>query len=484
MKKITNLITNCNVVRTIGDVNVEVSSVVFDSRQATEGSLYVAQKGVSADGHLFMDAAIDKGAIAIICERLPESIRPNIVYVQVKDAALSLGLIASAFYENPSQSLKLIGITGTNGKTTTVTLLHRLFTGLGFRCGMLSTVNNLIGDEVIPSTHTTPDAVQLNSLLSQMVESGCEYVFMEVSSHAIVQHRISGLVFTGALFSNLTHDHLDYHLTFDSYLKAKKMFFDALPSTAFALTNVDDRNGLVMVQNSKANIQTYSIRSMADFRGRIVENTIEGLSMQIDKHQVWFKLVGEFNAHNIMVVYGAAVLLGIPSDEVLQVLSGIRSAEGRFENIENNRGVVAIVDYAHTPDALENVLNTIQELCSSNQQVITVVGCGGDRDAAKRPTMAKIAVNLSDRVILTSDNPRTEDPNSILNQMKAGVEPFLMKKVLVIENRREAIRTACAFANSGDIVLVAGKGHEKYQEIQGVKHHFDDKEELINILNS
>jgi len=484
VKKITNLITNCNVVRTIGDVNVEVSSVVFDSRQATEGSLYVAQKGVSADGHLFMDAAIDKGAIAIICERLPESIRPNIVYVQVKDAALSLGLIASAFYENPSQSLKLIGITGTNGKTTTVTLLHRLFTGLGFRCGMLSTVNNLIGDEVIPSTHTTPDAVQLNSLLSQMVESGCEYVFMEVSSHAIVQHRISGLVFTGALFSNLTHDHLDYHLTFDSYLKAKKMFFDALPSTAFALTNVDDRNGLVMVQNSKANIQTYSIRSMADFRGRIVENTIEGLSMQIDKHQVWFKLVGEFNAHNIMVVYGAAVLLGIPSDEVLQVLSGIRSAEGRFENIENNRGVVAIVDYAHTPDALENVLNTIQELCSSNQQVITVVGCGGDRDAAKRPTMAKIAVNLSDRVILTSDNPRTEDPNSILNQMKAGVEPFLMKKVLVIENRREAIRTACAFANSGDIVLVAGKGHEKYQEIQGVKHHFDDKEELINILNS
>lgn len=484
MKKIGSLITNCNVIQIVGSADTLVTSVVFDSRKVIDGAVYVAQKGVNADGHLFIDAAIEKGAVVIVCEEFPATLNPNVVYVKVDDSAKSLGFIASSFYNNPSQLLKLIGVTGTNGKTTTVTLLHKLFTGLGYRCGMLSTVNNIIGDIVIASTHTTPDAVQLNLLLAQMVEDGCEYVFMEVSSHAIAQHRITGLFFTGALFSNLTHDHLDYHVTFDSYLKAKKLFFDLLPSSAFALTNVDDRNGMVMVQNSKANIQTYSIRSMADFRGRIIENTIEGLSMQIDKHQVWFKLVGEFNAHNIMVVYATAVLLGIPSDEVLQVLSGLRSAEGRFEQVENKSGIVAIVDYAHTPDALENVLETIQQLCSSNQQVITVVGCGGDRDAAKRPTMAKIAVNLSDRVILTSDNPRTEDPILILEQMKAGVEPFLMKKVLVIENRREAIRTACALANVGDVLLVAGKGHEKYQEIHGVKHHFDDKEELINILNS
>lgn len=484
VKKITNLITDCDVLQLVGNADTMISSVVFDSRKSTEGALYVAQRGVSADGHQFIDAAISLGAVAVVCEVLPAKLLPTITYVLVDDSAKSLGLIASAFYNNPSRLLKLVGITGTNGKTTTVTLLHQLFTDLGYRCGLLSTVQNKIGQDVLPATHTTPDAVQLNMLLAQMVESRCEFVFMEVSSHAITQHRIAGLTFTGGLFSNLTHDHLDYHKTFDAYLKAKKQFFDALPDTAFALTNADDRNGMVMVQNSKAKVYSYSIRSMADFKGRIMENAIEGLTMQIDQHEVWFKLVGEFNAHNIMVVYGAAILLGIPSNEVLQVLSGLNSAEGRFENVPNNRGIVAIVDYAHTPDALENVLNTIQELCSENQQVITVVGCGGDRDAMKRPEMAKIAANLSDRVILTSDNPRTEDPNAILAQMQAGVEPFLMKKVLTIENRREAIRTACALANKGDIILVAGKGHEKYQEINGVKHHFDDKEELLNILNS
>jgi UDP-N-acetylmuramoyl-L-alanyl-D-glutamate--2,6-diaminopimelate ligase len=349
---------------------------------------------------------------------------------------------------------------------------------------MLSTVENRIGNEVIPATHTTPDAVQLNLLLSQMVDEGCEFVFMEVSSHSVVQHRIAGLSFTGAIFSNLTHDHLDYHKTFDAYLKAKKQFFDTLSESAFALTNIDDRNGLVMVQNSPARVYTYSIRAMADFKGKIIENTLEGLSMQIEKDTVWFKLVGEFNAHNLMAVYSTAILLNLNSDDVLPVLSNLNSAEGRFEHVQNSSEVAAIVDYAHTPDALENVLKTIQELCVEGQQVITVVGCGGDRDALKRPKMARIAADYSHRVILTSDNPRSEDPNEILAQMQAGLDLLQTKKVLTIENRREAIKTACTLAHKGDVILVAGKGHEKYQEIKGVKHHFDDKEVLIEFLNS
>ena len=484
MKRVINLITDCNVVELIGSAEVDITSVVFDSRLATANSMYVAQRGVSVDGHLFIDAAIQLGAVAVVCEEFPSKMSDGITYVKVKNSSESLGFISASFYDFPSQKLKLVGITGTNGKTTTVTLLHLLFTNMGYKCGLLSTVQNKIGNEIVPATHTTPDAVQLNLLLSQMVAEGCEYVFMEVSSHAIYQHRITGLSFTGALFSNLTHDHLDYHKTFDAYLKAKKMFFDCLPKNAFALTNLDDRNGLVMTQNSSAQISTYSIRSMSDFRGKIIENSLEGLCMQIDQHQVWFKLVGEFNAHNIMVVYGTAVLLGLSSEEVLQVMSGLDSAEGRFEYVPNNQGIIAIVDYAHTPDALENVLKTIQELCTDNQQIITVVGCGGDRDALKRPKMAQIATAFSTKVVLTSDNPRTENPYSILEQMQKGIDAVDSRKVLTIENRHEAIKTACALANKGDVILVAGKGHEKYQEIQGVKHHFDDKEELLNILKS
>lgn len=483
MKRVINLISQCEALKVIGNAQVEVSSVTFDSRKVCNGTLYVAQRGVVTDGHKYVDAAISSGAVAIVCEELPKVVKAEITYVLVSDSSKALGFIASAFYGEPSSKLKLVGITGTNGKTTTVTLLHSLFTAMGYKCGMLSTVHNKIGAEIQPSSHTTPDAVQLNKLLNDMVLEGCAYAFMEVSSHAIVQHRIAGLTFAGAMFSNITHDHLDYHKTFDAYLKAKKAFFDMLPSTSFALTNSDDRNGGVMLQNTNAHKYSYSIRSMADFRCKIIESTLEGLCLQIEHNSVWFKLVGEFNAHNIMAVYGAACLLGLPKEEVLQVLSGLDSAEGRFEYVRNQQGIVAIVDYAHTPDALENVLKTIKDVCSGNENVITVVGCGGDRDAQKRPVMAQIGAELSHRLILTSDNPRTEDPNVILHHMEAGLDPIQLKKTLVIESRREAIKTACMLANPGDVILVAGKGHEKYQEIQGVKYHFDDKEELIHFLN-
>ncbi len=484
MKKIINLIADCNVLDHVGCLDVEINSIFFDSRKVVQDSMYIAQRGVSVDGHRFIEDAIQKGASAIVCEDYPIQFKEGVTYIKVDNSSKSLGYIASEYYNHPSNKLKLIGITGTNGKTTTVTLLHSLFTAMGYKCGLLSTVQNKIGNKVIPSNYTTPDALELNLLLSDMVVQGCEFAFMEVSSHAVVQHRIAGLLFTGALFSNLTHDHLDYHKTFDEYLKAKKLFFDSLPKSAFAVTNLDDRNGLVMTQNCSAKSHTYSIRTMADFRGKILENSLQGLCMQIDQHQVWFKLVGEFNAHNIMVVYATAMLLGMPSEEVLQVMSGMNSAEGRFEYVSNDRGIIAIVDYAHTPDALENVLKTIKELCVDQQQIITVVGCGGDRDELKRPKMAQIATAYSSRVILTSDNPRTEDPYSILEQMYKGVDITDARRVLMIENRREAIKTACAFAQPGDVVLVAGKGHEKYQDIMGMKSHFDDKEELLNILNS
>lgn len=483
MKRVIDIIQQCRASKIIGNSEVEVLSIVFDSRKVTSGSMYVAQRGVTNDGHQFIDAAIQSGAVAVMCEQLPVDIHPEVVYIVVDDSAWSLGFLSAAFYNHPSEKLKLVGITGTNGKTTTVTLLHQLFLNLGYSCGMLSTVHNKIGNQILPATHTTPDAVQLNLLLAQMVDAGCEFVFMEVSSHAIVQHRIAGLSFTGGIFSNLTHDHLDYHKTFEAYLKAKKIFFDTLSENAFALTNIDDRNGLVMVQNSKAKVSTYSIRTMADFKGKIMENSLEGLCMQIDKHAVWFKLVGEFNAHNLMAIYATAVLLKLDPEEILPVLSNLDSAEGRMEYVSNTAGITAIVDYAHTPDALENVLKTIQELCGDHQQVITVVGCGGDRDALKRPKMARIAADFSDRVILTSDNPRSEDPNDILAQMQAGIEAHQNKKVLIIENRHQAIKTACTLAQKGDVILVAGKGHEKYQEIMGVKHHFDDKEEIVNYLN-
>ncbi len=484
MKTINQLIINCKTLEIIGSLKNEVSSIHFDSRNVTQGSMYVAQKGTHIDGHLFIDDCISKGSIAIVCEELPKNIQKNITYIKVENSSFALGYIASAFFNEPSKKIKLIGITGTNGKTTTVTLLHKLFLSLGFNCGLISTVCNKINDTILPSTHTTPDAINLNILLAEMADNGCDYVFMEVSSHAVVQNRIAGLEFSGAIFSNLTHDHLDYHKTFDEYLKAKKQFFDNLSTSAFALTNIDDRNGEVMLQNSKAKKYTYSTRAFANFRCRIMENQFHGLCLDIDNTEVWFKLVGKFNAYNIMAVYGTACLLGIDKHEILEKLSGLDSAEGRFEYIRNNEGITAIVDYAHTPDALENVLNTIHDICNGNETIITVIGCGGDRDPLKRPEMAKIACKLSNKVILTSDNPRTEDPNLILEQMKSGIDIVSAKRVLTIENRREAIKTACSLANSGDVILVAGKGHEKYQEVNGVRTHFDDKEELINFLNN
>jgi len=419
----------------------------------------------------------------VVCETLPENIDEQVCYIKVADSSVALGQLADAFYGHPSRKLKLVGITGTNGKTTTVTLLHRLFMLAGHKAGLLSTIVNRIGDQEVPATHTTPDAVELNKLLSQMVENQCEYCFMEVSSHALCQHRVTGLRFTGAIFSNITHDHLDFHKTFANYIAAKKSFFDKLPKTAFALTNIDDKNGKVMVQNTKANIHTYSLRTAADFKGIVMENAFTGLHMRINNREVYFKLCGKFNAYNLLAIYGAAVLLGLDEDEVLTKMSMLDSAAGRFQMLRGENGGTAIVDYAHTPDALENVLKTIRDIVGKEAEVITVVGCGGDRDALKRPEMAEIACRYSSKVLLTSDNPRTEDPQAILNDMVKGVPATKAKQVIVIENRREAIKTACMMLQPQGVLLVAGKGHENYQEINHVKHHFDDTEELKNNLN-
>jgi UDP-N-acetylmuramoyl-L-alanyl-D-glutamate--2,6-diaminopimelate ligase len=464
----------------IGNAEVVVSEIVIDSRKVTEGSMFVALKGTQVDGHTFIQKAIEMGATSILCEDLP-SIQPStITFLQVPDAAEALGYLAAEFYDNPSKKLKLVGITGTNGKTTTVMLLFRLFRNLGYRCGLISTVQNQIDEDVIPSTHTTPDAVSLNQLLAKMAQAGCTHAFMEVSSHAVVQHRITGVSFTGAIFSNITHDHLDFHGTFDNYIKAKKGFFDALPKTAFALTNIDDRRGGVMLQNTKASINTYSLETLATVKGRIISDSIYGLQMEIDNREIHFQLIGTFNAYNLMAIYGAAILLGEDKDEVLVEMSGLKTAPGRFDQVVSIKDQkVGIVDYAHTPDALENVLKTINQIKDGNQQVITVVGCGGNRDATKRPIMAKIACELSNKVILTSDNPRNEDPTEILEQMRKGVPPIDFKKTKIIEDRKEAIFLAVReLAQEGDIILVAGKGHENYQDIKGVKHHFDDKEIL------
>ncbi|HSZ25249.1 MAG TPA: UDP-N-acetylmuramoyl-L-alanyl-D-glutamate--2,6-diaminopimelate ligase [Cytophagaceae bacterium] len=468
-----------------GTTDVEISGIFFDSRLVGEGSLFVATIGTQSDGHQFIEKAIEKGSIAIVCQVMPQVLRSGITYIQVVNSTTALGIMAANYYGNPSSKLKLVGVTGTNGKTTTVTLLHKLFIKMGYRTGMFSTVENKINEEIIPSTHTTPDAVSLNHFLSKMVESGCTHCFMEVSSHAVVQHRISGLHFKGAIFSNITHDHLDYHKTFDEYIKAKKGFFDMLGSDAFALVNSDDKRGSVMVQNTKANKNTFALKTMADFKAKIISNSFSGLEMEIDGKQVWFKLIGSFNAYNILAVYGAAVLLGEDKDEILVQLSNLDSARGRFERIVSKSGIIAIVDYAHTPDAVENVLETIKDSKQGKEQIITVIGCGGNRDAAKRPLMAGIATKLSDRVILTSDNPRDEEPQSIIEQMEQGVSITNKKKTLSILDRKEAIKTACMLAKEGDIILIAGKGHEDYQEIKGVKHHFDDKEivtELFNVL--
>ncbi|MBR4300947.1 MAG: UDP-N-acetylmuramoyl-L-alanyl-D-glutamate--2,6-diaminopimelate ligase [Bacteroidales bacterium] len=465
----------------INNRNIEVTQITFDSRDIHEGALFIAQSGVHVDGHNYIASAIEKGASAIVCQQLPADIKADVVYIKTENSSKVLGLMASTFYGNPSKKLKLIGITGTNGKTTTVTLLHKLFRQIGYNTGLISTIVNKINEKEIPSTHTTPDAVALNRLLSEMVDNSCEYCFMEVSSHSIVQARIAGLQFYGAIFSNITHDHLDFHKTFAEYIAAKKMFFDNLPTSAFALTNIDDRNGLVMLQNTKAKKYTYSIQEIADFNVKILENTFQGLLININGKDVWTRLVGRFNAYNLLAIYATTRLCGIDEMEALTQLSNLQAAEGRFEYV-TGEGKTAIVDYAHTPDALKNVLQTINDIRLDNQKLITVVGCGGDRDSSKRPVMANIAANMSDTVILTSDNPRTEDPEKILNDMEEGLNNTLKEKTIRITNRQQAIKTACKLAQNGDIILVAGKGHEKYQDINGVKHHFDDKEELINIL--
>jgi len=466
-----------------GKSDLRLNNLVFDSRKAGKGDLFVAVKGVHVDGHQYISEVIEKGVAAVICELMPETIVPNITYIRVKNSAVALAKAASAFYDHPSRKLKVIGITGTNGKTSTVFFLYHLFKSLGYKVGLLSTIENLIGDERIPSTHTTADAIQINENLHKMVGQACDYCFMEMSSHAIDQERIAGLKIHGAVFTNITHDHLDYHQTFDKYIKAKKKLFDQLQPGAFALVNADDRNSAVMLQNTAARKMTYSLKSPSDFKARIIENRFEGLHLQIDHHELYCRLVGSFNAYNLMAVYGVARIEGFGAEEILPEISRLSPVEGRFQVIRSPRGIVAIVDYAHTPDALKNVLQTINAVRTGNEQLITLIGAGGDRDKLKRPVLAKVACQLSNKVILTSDNPRSENPDEIIAEMDAGLDPALRQKSLKITDRREAIKTACMLANSGDIILVAGKGHETYQEINGVKHHFDDREILNEILN-
>jgi UDP-N-acetylmuramoyl-L-alanyl-D-glutamate--2,6-diaminopimelate ligase len=466
-----------------GADDMEIISIVFDSRKVVPGCLFVAVKGTVVDGHEYIEQAIKDGALAIVCEDLPGHTAGEVAFVMVADSAVALGQMAANFYGHPSKKLKLVGVTGTNGKTTVATLLYQLFRDLGYKCGLLSTVENQINGKVIPATHTTPDQVVLNGLLNDMVDQGCDYCFMEVSSHAVAQHRIEGLEFSGAIFTNLTHDHLDYHKTFDNYLKAKKAFFDTLPKNAFALTNIDDKNGNIMLQNTKATKKSYALKSLADFKAKILENQFGGLLLQIDNEEVWFKMVGSFNAYNLLAVYGAAVLLGEDKTKILTSLSKLSGAEGRFDYIISPNKVIAIVDYAHTPDAVQNVLSTIHDIRKGTEKVITVIGCGGDRDKTKRPIMAKVACQWSDKIILTSDNPRSENAAQIIKDMEVGVDAEGKKKTISITDRHEAIKTACHLASPGDIVLVAGKGHEKYQEINGVRNHFDDKEELLNNFN-
>lgn len=481
MKQLKDILYKVSLTSTHGNMEVEVKDIVFDSRKVSSGSAFVAVRGTQVDGHDFISTAVEQGATTIVCEDLPTESFTGVTLVQTSDSAKALGIMASNFYGNPSEKIKVVAVTGTNGKTTTVTLLHQLFVAMGYSTGLLSTVENKINDQVIPATHTTPDAVSVQALLRQMVDAGCSHCFMEASSHAIVQERIAGLKLAGAVFTNITHDHLDYHGTFDEYIKAKKKLFDELPKDAFALVNADDKRGMVMVQNSKATYQTFALKSSADFKAKIISNTLEGLELDINGKLIWFRLIGAFNAYNLLGVLGVAVLLGEEEDEVLRALSAIRGAKGRFDRISIG-GITAIVDYAHTPDALENVLKTINGVRAGNEQVTTVVGCGGNRDKTKRPTMAKIAVTESDKVILTSDNPRFEEPMDILRDMQAGIGPTEMRKTLTIEDRREAIKTAVMMSKKGDIILIAGKGHEDYQEIKGVKHHFDDAEVVTEFL--
>ena len=480
--KLNEILSKVKPLDIVGNAEVEITGVNIDSRRIEKGHLFVAIRGTQVDGHSFIQKATDLGAAAILCEQLPEERREGVTYVVVDSTESAVGPVATMFYNDPTSKLKLVGVTGTNGKTTIATLLYNMFRKFGYKCGLISTVCNYIEDKAVPADHTTPDPIELNRLLAEMVEAGCEYAFMECSSHAIAQKRIGGLKFAGGLFTSLTRDHLDYHKTVENYRDAKKAFFDMLPKDAFAITNADDKNGMVMVQNTKAKVKTYSTRTMADFRGRIIECHFEGMYLDIDGHEVGVQFIGKFNVSNLLAVYGAAVMLGKKSEDILVVLSTLKSVSGRLEPIHSPEGFTAIVDYAHTPDALENVLNAIHEVLDGKGHVITVCGAGGNRDKGKRPLMAQEAAKQSDKVIITSDNPRFEEPQDIINDMLAGLNAQQMKKVLSIADRREAIRTACMLAQKGDVILIAGKGHEDYQEIKGVKHHFDDREEVRKIF--
>lgn len=482
MQKLAKILEEIDYLAILGNPGIDIVNLESDSRKVVAGSLFFAIRGTISDGHDFIDKAIASGARAVVCEELPQNTDSNIVFVKVKNSALALGLMASAFWGHPSRRLRLTGITGTNGKTTTATLLYQLFTRLGHKTGLISTINYFVGDRKLDATHTTPDPVKLNWLFSEMINYGCTHCFMEVSSHALVQQRIAGLHFAGGIFTNISHDHLDYHGTFPDYLKAKKHFFDILDKGSFALINKDDRNAGFMVQNTKAAVKTYALKSMTDFRGSIREMHPEGMLLSVDGKEVWTSFIGGFNAYNILAVYSGGVLLGAPGNDVLRVISSLAPVEGRFETIRSTGNVTAIVDYAHSPDALENVIEAARQLLGAGQQLITLTGAGGDRDRDKRPLMAKIAAEKSHRVIITSDNPRTEDPEKIINEMLEGVEEVLRDRVVCITNRKEAIKAACLLARPGDLVLVAGKGHETYQEVNGVRHHFDDREVIRSVF--
>ena len=483
MKLLKDILYRSRIKEVIGTTNLAIEKVCFDSREVSKFSVFVAVEGTTVNGHHYIERAIELGAIAVVCEALPKELHENVTYVKVSSSAESLAHIAANFYDNPSQKLKVIGVTGTNGKTSIVTMLFELFTKLGYNCGMLSTVVNRIGEREVRATHTTSDAVKVNALIAEMVEDGCDFCFMEVSSHALEQHRVDGVMFSQAVFTNITHDHLDYHGTFKSYLGAKRKLFTGLDHNAVAIFNKDDRNWQDMARDIDADVRGYSLKSMADFKGKIIENQFDGLQLQFNGHEVWSQLIGEFNASNLLAIFGVAISAGEDEIDVLTQLSTLKPAPGRFQQVKSDKGIIGIVDYAHTPDALSNVLDTISKIRTGNEKVITVVGCGGDRDRSKRPKMAQIATKLSDQAIITSDNPRTEDPQTIIDEMVEGLDPNQLKKSLSILDRGQAIKTAAALANPGDIILVAGKGHETYQDIQGVKHHFDDVETLSNLIN-
>lgn len=482
--KLNELLKAIQPTQVIGNQEVEIKEVNIDSRQVREGDLFMAMRGTQTDGHAYIASAIEKGAVAVLCEDLPEQLNNGVTYIQVKESEDAVGKLATTFYGDPTSKLKLVGVTGTNGKTTIATLLYNTFRYFGYKVGLVSTVCNYIDDEAVPTEHTTPDPITLNRLLGKMADCGCKYAFMEVSSHSIDQKRISGLKFAGGIFTNLTRDHLDYHKSVDNYLRAKKKFFDDMPKNAFCLTNLDDKNGMVMTQNTRAKVYTYSLRSLSDFKGKLLESHFEGMILDFNNHELSVQFIGKFNASNLLAVFGAAVLLGKQEEEVLVALSTLKPVSGRFETVRSPEGYTAIVDYAHTPDALVNVLNAIHGVVEGKGQIITVCGAGGNRDKGKRPLMAKEAAKLSDRVIITSDNPRFEEPQDIINDMLAGLDKDDMRKTISIVDRREAIKTACMLAQPGDVILVAGKGHENYQDVKGVKHHFDDKEVLSEIMKS